>query len=345
MVGVKANEGRAVQGVIVTTSRSIHMIIILILCFTSALLLNSCTQKLPHSMLHPAGPKAAQIAWLWWVMFNVYGVVFIVTITLLVWALAVQKKGKMVPGSRFVVIAGIAFPTLILVIMLLFELRVGMEVSADKSDYNVKVIGRGWWFEVIYPKYGIIDANEIHIPVNTMVGFELLSKGMIHSFWVPRLGGKRDQLPDHPNHLSLQADTPGVYHGTCTEYCAGQHAHMAFRVIAHTPELFHQWLEKYQYVQTIPLKLSLVQGMNVYLQDGCAACHSINGISQADIGPDLTHVGSRLTLGAGQFENTWGSMSGWVANSQALKPGNKMPRTYLPPHELHTLIDYLRSLK
>ena len=316
---------------------SVKVLLLLFLC--------NCEGKRPRSILQPAGPHAEQIAWLWWLMFDTYGVVYLATLLLLVLALLARKREKPVLGSRFVVIAGIVIPTVILIVMLFFELRVSRGIHSTRSDFHVQVIGHGWWFEVRYPDYNIVDANEIHIPVNQMIRFELSARGMIHSFWVPKLGGKRDQLPDHANNLHLMASIPGMYHGTCTEYCAGQHARMAFRLVAHTQDDFNRWLLRNQQLQEVPSQPRLMKGMQVFSTAGCASCHSIRGFSQADIGPDLTYIGSRLTLGAGQLENTWGSLSGWIANSQALKPNNQMPRTYLSPEDLHALTDYLWSLQ
>jgi cytochrome c oxidase subunit II len=311
----------------------------------SAPLLIGCTVRLPHSIIDPAGPQAAHIAELWWQMFTVYGIVYVITLLLLALAVFARRRERPLLGAGFVVVAGIAIPTVILVIMLALDIRVHHKISYDREDFQVQVIGHGWWFEVRYPDHGIVDANEIHIPVESIVRFELSSAHMIHSFWVPRLGGKRDQLPDHPNYLRLEASEPGVYFGTCTEYCAGQHARMDFRLVAHTREDFEQWLRHRRQPLPVPTAPRLARGREVFREAGCAACHAIRGVSEADTGPDLTHIGARLTLGAGQFANTEGALAGWIANSQALKPGNEMPRTYLPPEDLHTLVEYLWSLR
>ena len=311
----------------------------------SALSLSGCTVRLPHSILNSAGPHAGYMEWMSWLMLIVYGIVFVVTLLILGLALIARKRDRPVLGTRFVVIAGAAIPTVILVIMLILDIRIHKKIADAREDFHVQVIGHGWWFEVRYPEQGIVDANEIHVPAGRMVRFELSAANMIHSFWVPRLGGKRDQLPDHPNQLRLEASHPGVYHGVCTEYCAGQHARMGFRLVAHTPEDFQRWILHRRRSPPVPFDPRLLRGMDVFLNSGCASCHSVRGVSQGDIGPDLTHVGSRLTLGAGRFDNTWGLMSGWIANPQALKPRNLMPRSYLPPDDLHTVVDYLRSLK
>jgi cytochrome c oxidase subunit II len=310
-----------------------------------AFLLSGCTLGAPQSILDPAGPQAAPITRLWWEMFVVYGIVFVVTLFLLGLALIARKRDRPPLGTGFVFVAGIAIPTVILVIMLFADIRVHKQISQEGEDLTVEVIGHGWWFEVRYPEHDIVDANEIHVPAGSVVRFELSSASMVHSFWVPRLGGKRDQLPDHTNVLRLEASHPGVYHGVCTEYCAGQHTRMAFRLVAHEPGEFERWLVQRKQARAVPEDPRLAHGSEVFRSAGCAACHPIRGVSQADAGPDLTYVGSRLTLGAGQFRNTRGLLSGWIANPQELKPRNLMPRSYLPPDDLHALVDYLRSLR
>jgi cytochrome c oxidase subunit 2 len=294
-------------------------------------------------MLDPAGPHAEHIAGLSWQMFGIYGLVFFLTLLLLVLALIARRREKPALGSHFVFMAGIAVPTLILVVMLVVTIRVTVKLAEEGEHLRVQVIGHHWWFEVRYPEHAIVDANEIHVPAGSMVRFELSSGGVIHSFWVPRLGGKRDLLPDHPTVLHLQADRPGVYHGTCTEFCGGPHALMAFRLVAHEPADFARWRRDLSRPRPDPSDPQLLRGREVFLNGGCAGCHTIRGVAQGKVGPDLTLVGARRTLGAGQIPNSPGNMMGWIANPQTIKPRNLMPRSYLPPDDLHAVVAYLRS--
>ncbi|MCL7489452.1 MAG: c-type cytochrome [Desulfobulbaceae bacterium] len=295
-------------------------------------------------MLNPAGPAAARIAEIWWEMLVVYGIVYLVTMALLVWALAIRRREGSRPGSRFVFIAGFVIPTVILVIMLFAAILDTMELGKGEPGFRVKVTSHHWWFEVQYPDLGIVDANEINIPAGVLTDFELQSHAVVHSFWIPRLGGKRDMLPDHPTHLMLMADEAGEFRGTCTEYCAGPHALMAFRLIAHDPEEFEQWVRRRSRIPEEPSDPLLVRGREVFMEQGCMACHAIRGLSESNTGPDLTHVGSRRTLGAGTIPNSEGSLAGWIANPQTIKPGSLMPRSFLSPEDLHALTAYLRSL-
>lgn len=308
-------------------------------------LLAGCGTERPHSILDPAGPAAELIAGLWWRMLWVYGLVFIATLVLLILALVVRRRETNVLGFRFVFLTGVAIPTVILIIMLVDTLRVMGQLHAHEEDLRIKVVSHHWWFEVQYPGYDVIDANEIHIPTGKTVRFDLISEGVIHSFWVPRLGGKRDMLPDHFTELHLKANQPGVYQGTCTEYCAGTHALMNFRLVAHEPEDFTRWLEFAAQQPHAPEDAYLQRGREAFMRGGCAACHAVKGVSRGILGPNLTLVGARLTLGAGTIENNKGNLAGWIANSQAIKPGNMMPKIYLEPEDLHALVDYLWSLQ
>jgi cytochrome c oxidase subunit II len=299
----------------------------------------------PQSILDPAGPHAAEITRLWWEMFTVYGLVFLLTLLLLGLALAARKRERTPLGWKFVAVAGIAIPVAILVVMLYRDLGVHQRLMRHHADFRVEVIGHGWWFEVRYPEHGLIDANEIHVPAGGTVRFDLSAASMVHSFWIPRLGGKRDQLPDHDNTLHLDVPRPGVYHGICTEYCAGQHARMGFRLVAHSPEEFAAWLERRSRPPAEPADPWLGRGREVFRSAGCSSCHAIRGLGAADTGPDLTHLGSRLTLGAGALQNNRGTLMGWIADPQSLKPRVRMPRAYLPPEDLDALVDYLRSLQ
>ncbi|MFO7654198.1 MAG: cytochrome c oxidase subunit II [Candidatus Krumholzibacteriia bacterium] len=302
--------------------------------YSAALLLGGCAAERPQSILDPAGPIAEHITGLWWEMFAVYGAVFLVTLLLVVLALAARKRERTVLGTRFVFIAGIVVPTVILVFMLYRELDVHRSITRHTHDFHVQVIGHGWWFEVRYPDHGLVDANEIHVPAGTTVLFELSAESMLHSFWVPRLGGKRDQLPDHPGELRLDVTRAGVYHGVCTEYCAGQHARMGFRLVAHEPDEFDIWLARRSAAPPEPDDPWLQRGRDVFQGGGCASCHAIRGISEADTGPDLTHVGSRRTLGAGSLENSRGVLAGWIADPQSLKPRVRMDFILINPEPI-----------
>jgi cytochrome c oxidase subunit 2 len=235
-----------------------------------------------------------------------------------------------------------------LLIIFGFTLRTMAALAAtDTSDeVIVEIVGHQWWWEVNYPLQGVTTANEIHIPVGYPIELKVTSADVIHSFWVPELHGKIDLIPGQTNSFWLQADEPGVYYGECAEFCGLQHAKMALVVVAQPEEAFVTWLEQQQQPATQVMDSTLVEGQQIFLGSACSQCHTINGTTATgDLGPDLTHLASRLTLAAGTLKNNQGNLAGWIINPQHLKPGNKMPPTNLTGPELQALLAYLESLE
>jgi cytochrome c oxidase subunit 2 len=221
---------------------------------------------------------------------------------------------------------------------------------SNKNAVTIEVTGQQWWWQVRYldpdPSKIFVTANEIHIPVGQPVTIKLRSTDVIHSFWVPNLVGKKDLIPGHDAVLWLQADKPGVFRGQCAEYCGLQHAHMAFWVVAEPPTRFAAWLNQQRGEAVQPSTSSEQRGQQVFLSSPCIMCHTIQGTpAGATVGPDLTHIASRSYIAAGTLPNTRGQLAGWIVDSQAIKPGNRMPPNSLNPDDLQALLDYLQSLK
>ncbi|MBC8514528.1 cytochrome c oxidase subunit II [bacterium] len=221
---------------------------------------------------------------------------------------------------------------------------------------DINIIGHQWWWEVEYPSLGIKTANEIMIPVGKVVNFHLASADVIHSFWVPRLGGKLDLIPGKVNQLWLEADKPGEYYGQCAELCGVSHANMRLRVFAQTDEDFEIWVSSQLEGAALPESDSAEEGEALFLSKGCIACHTARDIPGAlgIIGPDLTHVGSRGMIASGVLPNTDEAMASWIQDPEAIKPGNIMSRDgpmyngtleELTPSEVEALVAFLRGLK
>ncbi|MBB5773172.1 cytochrome c oxidase subunit 2 [Brevundimonas vesicularis] len=313
----------------------------------------------PPPVLDPAGPFAGPIQTVAWVLFIMAAVVMVVVAGALGIALFGPRKWKRrVGGERLIWIAGLAFPVVVLTGLLIYGLTTTARVAdAPKAgEMRVRVTGEMWWWRVAYlddqGREIVQDANEVHIPAGQPVVFELESADVIHSFWVPRLGGKTDMIPGRRNFMRLQADAPGTYGGQCAEYCGGPHALMGLVVVAHAPDDYAAWLARQSRPAAVvpsaqgPLAL-IEQGRNVFAASGCAACHTIRGTEANGLaGPDLTHVGSRQTLGAGILPNNQGTMAGWISDSQSLKPGNRMPSyAVLSGQDVRAVAAYLESLK
>jgi cytochrome c oxidase subunit II len=328
---------------------TIHSTCRLVYATAACAALIGCKANEIQSAVHPAGPAAAEIAWLWWLMFWAFSAVFFLVLALLTMAILRRLPNDAIPPfgrTGFIVAGGIALPVIVVSPLLILSLRTSAALHLPDDALTIEVRGHMWWWEVRYPDHGIVTANEIHIPAGEPVRLELTSADVIHSFWVPRLNGKRDLIPGLQNTFWIEADQPGRYRGQCAEYCGTQHAHMAFFVIALPPNEFRAWVVERQ--QPIEAQLSEAQqrGAEVTREAGCTKCHTIAGIkAQNEIGPDLTHIGSRETLGAALIPNTPGNLAGWIANAAALKPGIEMPPTYLPPEDLLALVAYLESLK
>ena len=254
-------------------------------------------------------------------------------------------------GERLILIGGLAFPVIVLSALLIYGLTVSRHLSEAPrpGEMRVRITGEMWWWRVAYldgPGREVLqDANEVHIPVGRPVVFELDSADVIHSFWVPRLAGKVDMIPGRRNLLRLQADEPGAYGGQCAEYCGGPHALMGLVVVAHEPAAYEAWRAK----QAAPSIAASIPhpGAQVFDRAGCGACHTVNGTAFNGLaGPDLSHVGSRRTLGAGILPNNQGTLAGWIADSQSIKPGNRMPAyPVLTGQELRDVSAWLESLK
>ncbi|MDQ1154173.1 cytochrome c oxidase subunit II [Brevundimonas sp. SORGH_AS_0993] len=313
----------------------------------------------PPPVLDPAGPFAGPIQTVAWVLFVMAAVVMVVVGAALGVALFGPRRWqRRLGGERLIWIAGLVFPVVVLTGLLVYGLTTTARVSEAPrpGEMRVRVTGEMWWWRVAYlddqGREVIQDANEVHIPAGQPVVFELESADVIHSFWAPRLGGKTDMIPGRRNFMRLQADQPGTYGGQCAEYCGGPHALMGLVVVAHAPDDYAAWLERQSRpaaaVPSAQAPLTLIdQGRNVFAASGCAACHTIRGTEANGLaGPDLTHVGSRQTLGAGILPNNQGTMAGWIADSQGLKPGNRMPSyAVLSGQDVRAVAAYLESLK
>ncbi len=313
-------------------------------------------------MLDPAGHVAARVAEFWWFMFAVGMTVWAIVTALAIYTLFIRKNA---PSERPIVnrvegdagrvrwvAGGVGATLVILLSVFIYSLVVSRSIHALVTDdaVTIEVIGHQWWWEVIYhgaeQERLFTTANEIRLPVGEPVRLLLRSADVVHSLWIPSLAGKIDLIPGRTNTLWLRADEPGIYRGQCAQFCGLQHTHMALMVVAHSPEDFARWTIGQQRPAREPVAPIEIEGQRVFLERGCAICHTIRGTeARASVAPDLTHIADRLTLAAGTLPNNPGHLGGWVANPQVLKPGNRMPRVELEAEELQALIAYLSSLR
>lgn len=307
-----------------------------------------------QSALHPRADQAAASAEIGAVMFTAGAAIFLLVMIILALAMYGPPSWRRVlAGRRWLVAAGAVFPVVALTALLMYSL--GLAASMLRNDEpaaaRIEIIGEMWWWRVRYlDEQGQVlfeTANEMRLPVGQPVDLLLSSRNVIHSFWVPNLSGKVDMVPGHVNRLRLQARETGAWRGQCAEYCGAQHANMMFDVHVLQADAFQAWLlAQRQPAAANPADARLRAGRRVFAQ-ACAQCHTVRGTPAAGTsGPDLTHIGSRTSLASGMLPNNVGTLAGWIAGSQHIKPGNAMPSfRNLSGEQLRAVAHYLESLQ
>ena len=328
--------------------------------------LSACSGPFPQSTLDPVSGFSNDLADLystifWWAVF-----VFVVVEALLVYAViryrarpGQEGEPRHVHGHTALEIAWTLAPAVILVFIAVPTIQTIFKVDGtpDEGALEIEVIGHQWWWEFKYPEYGIVTANELHVPVGRPVAFTMTSADVIHSFWLPRLGGKRDVIQGRTTRLALTPDSVGEYMGQCAEYCGSSHANMRARAFVETQADFEAWVER-QLTNPPPIDSldGLVQrGAQVFTSirepanHSCIVCHRIEGLSYGAIGPNLTHVGSRTTIAGGILPNTADGLRRWLRDPPGEKPGEmlgrSMPKIDLTEEEIDALVAYLQSLR
>jgi cytochrome c oxidase subunit 2 len=326
------------------------------------LLLASCHGQ--QTALDSAGVQAGRIERLWWFIFAITVGVYVIVIAWLGTALFRSRtRGSELaippqvnpPADRrqmFVVGTAIGITVILLFAILTSSVVTGHAIAklSSKNPLTIDVIGHQWWWEIRYEAtqadQTVITANEIHVPVGQPVVIKTSSRDVIHSFWAPNLHGKRDLIPGYQNALWIEADREGIYRGQCAEFCGHQHAHMSFFVVAEPEDKFQKWLAAQVSTPPEPVDPVAKHGEEVFLSHTCVMCHTVRGSGAGSkVGPDLTHIASRMTIAAGTLPNTRGNLAGWILDSQSIKPGNKMPPNPLKSDDLNALLAWLETLK
>ncbi|MEZ5410131.1 MAG: cytochrome c oxidase subunit II [Acidimicrobiales bacterium] len=317
-------------------------------------------------VLDPRTPGAEKVALLTWLMLAVAAIAFVMVLGLL--ALGLARRRRLPLGAeRWVVGGGLVFPAVVILALsglTVWALDADTPPAGADPALTVNVIGHQYWWEIRYQPGGgstvsgeVVTANELVLPVDQPVQLELTSDDVVHSFWVPELGPKRDLVPGRTNHLRFTIDQAGDLRGQCAEFCGAQHARMAFLVHAVPADEFETWLANEAAPAPVPTTDSQRAGMATFQQEACSSCHAIRGVvddpagllgadrNRVVIGPDLTHLAARDTLAAVTVPNDRGHLGGWIADPQSTKPGSLMPAVPLDPEQLLSLLDYLQSLR
>jgi cytochrome c oxidase, subunit II len=330
------------------------------LACTSAIAILAAACGGNESAFQPAGPQAGRISSLWWYMFSVSAVIWVLVLIFLGYALQKARRQRDDAPSeaqkdrtmKKAVVIATAITVLILIVNLVYSVTTGSAMAAlpRKDALRIDVEGKQWWWQVTYedptPGNQIVTANEIHVPVGEPIQIIGTSHDVIHSFWAPNLFGKKDLIPGHTTATWFQADTAGVYRGQCAEFCGYQHAKMAVIIVAEPRSKFEAWYKAQQLPAAPPSDSITRAGEQVFMSHGCPVCHTVGGTrALGTIGPNLTHIGSSLTIAAGSLKNTPGNLAGWIVDPQQIKPGVHMPPNDMSGPELQAILAYLENLK
>ena len=317
------------------------------------LLLGGCAWDAPMSTVVPRSDYARDI-------LHVYGIVTWVAIGIalvvglaLAWIIVrfrdrpgVSRVPAQTRGHTLLEISWTIAPALVLLAIAIPTIQVIFRTQGapPRDALEIIVYGHQWWWEFRYPALQVVTANELHVPAGRPVALTLQGPDVIHSFWVPQLGGKRDVVPGRLNRLTFTAETPGEYRGQCAEFCGVSHANMGMRVIVDAPEAFARWVASQKTELAEPAGLA-AEGKAIFAQSACVGCHTIRGVSSGALGPDLTTFGSRHTLAAGLLPISVDNVVAWLKNPPAVKPDAKMPALGLTDEQARAVATYLLGLK
>ncbi|MCA0849853.1 cytochrome c oxidase subunit II [Salipiger thiooxidans] len=316
----------------------------------AALLLSACSGE--QSVLAPAGRDAEVLATLFWWMLGGAVVLWLLMNGLFFYVTRIRPQALSPRAAEALIIGGgIVFPTVVLAALLSFALSEMPKQREPGENLTVRITGESWWWRVDYLPEGsdtpIASANELRLPTGQRSELKLNASEVIHSFWIPALGGKTDMIPGRETRMSLEPTVPGDYRGQCAEFCGESHALMALAGVVMTPDDFAAWLEKQAAPAALPTSAEALRGLAVFNAEGCGGCHAVRGTEAAGtVGPDLTHLGGRVTLAAGILPMERDALIRWIRDPGALKPGARMPGyDHLSDAELSALATYLEGLE
>jgi cytochrome c oxidase subunit 2 len=328
------------------------------------LLADTAFAQSPTSIFAPAATPAHSIFHLSMLALSITLAIFLTVAGLLLYALIryrhrpgdADREPAQIYGSNQIELSWTVIPILIVVMLFLATTRIILRTQAipkPQTAMDVTVIGHQFWWEYRYPKLGVVTANELHVPVSdpahpTPTYLTMTSADVAHSFWVPRLAGKTDVIPNRVNTMWLDPEQAGLYLGQCAQYCGTQHAKMLLRIYAQSPADFAAWAnqQKLPAQQDFAGNPAAAEGQTVFMRNACMNCHAISGTAATGrFGPDLTHLASRDTIASGAIQNTAENLRAWIDNPSAMKPGSLMPPMHLNDRDLDAITAYLTQLR
>jgi cytochrome c oxidase subunit II len=315
--------------------------------------LGGCAWDRPQSTLVARSDFAREILHLYGIITGLEVGIVAVVMFLLGWVLLrfrARPNGglpRQVRGHAGLEIGWTIAPAIVLLMIAVPTIAVVFRTQAMPASGGFEVIvrGRQWWWEFHYPSYQLTTANELHLPAGRSATLTLEGPDVIHSFWVPQLGGKRDVIPGRVNRLTFTPEVPGEYRGQCAEFCGTSHANMGLRVIVDAPADFERWVDAERAPAVVPAPGPAAEGAALFAASACVGCHTVRGVSGGQLGPDLTHFGARRTLAAGLLPSTVDNVAAWIRDPQRLKPGAKMPALGLSDAQARAVATYLVGLR
>lgn len=318
---------------------------------------NGDVDRFPQTSLVPQSDFAREIDQLWNLTLYLGVGVALVTFAVLGYILLRFRykpdapQPKQVHGNTTLELAWTLIPAVLISIIAVPTVRTIFFTYRDApaDALTIDVEGRQWWWEFRYVAENgdtVTTANEVHVPVGRTVRLRMTSADVIHSFWIPQMGGKRDVVPNRITNIVFTPLEAGVYLGQCAEFCGESHALMKMRLIAHEPEDFARWMRNEAGPAVEPVDSAVVIGQQLVTGGMCAGCHTIRGTSAqfGQTGPDLTHVARRSTIAAGILDNNAENLMHWIGNAPGVKPGALMPNMGLSDQELRYIVAYLQTL-
>lgn len=337
-----------------------HLLAALLTSASLITIVSACGGPFPQSTLHPAGDLGFEIDRLFRLIVWLAAGVFITVESLLLYvafrfrARPGQPPPARVHGNTLLEVSWTLAPAIILILVAVPTIRTILRTEREEPGaLEVTVVGHQWWWEFRYPASGAVTANELHVPVGKPVVLSMTSADVIHSFWAPRLGGKRDVLAGRTNRIRFTPDSVGVFMGQCAEFCGQSHANMGLRVVVEDSASFAAWQQRQLAPPVPPDSLSPLarEGLEAFRKirepasNTCIVCHTVQGISAGVLGPNLTHLAGRSTIAGGTLPNTPEGLARWLKDPPAVKPGSKMPNPGLSDAEIAALVAYLQSLR
>ena len=316
--------------------------------------LGGCAWDTPMSTVAPRSDLARDILHVYgiitWISLGI-ALIVAVALTWVIVRFRARPGDTRIPvqtrGHTLLEISWTIAPAIVLLVIAIPTIQVIFRTQAEpaRDALEVRVLGHQWWWEFRYPGLEVVTANELHVPAGKPVALTLDGPDVIHSFWVPRLGGKRDVVPGRLNRLTFTAESPGDYPGQCAEFCGASHANMGMRVVVDAPDAFARWVAAQKAEPAEPAAGPAADGKAIFARSACVGCHAIRGVSSGALGPDLTTFGSRHTLAAGILPVTVETVAAWVKDPSALKPDAKMPALGLTDEQARAVAAYLIGLK